>query len=51
MELEPEFVSELFKPFFENPKVAQTQAKLRFMEDRERLNDGGGARINFMFWK
>lgn len=47
MELEPEFIRELFKPFTESPRVGQTQAKLRFMYDRERLNDGGGNRINF----
>nr|NIR25939.1 glycosyltransferase [Gammaproteobacteria bacterium] len=39
MLLEPGFVSALLKPFIEDDKVGQTQAKLRFMNDRERLND------------
>ncbi len=47
MELEPEFVSELLAPFGRDPGLGQTQAKLRFYHDRERLNDGGGCRINF----
>jgi GT2 family glycosyltransferase len=51
MIVEPHFVKALLKPFAENGKLGQTQAKLRFMDDRERLNDGGGAQINFMLWK
>lgn len=51
MLLEPGFVSALAKPLEENPRVGQTQAKLRFMNDRTRLNDGGGARINFVLWQ
>ncbi len=47
MELEPDFVSELLKPFSRDPKLAQTQAKLRFFNDRQRLNDGGGCKITF----
>jgi GT2 family glycosyltransferase len=51
MEVEPGFVSALARPFAEDPGVGQTQAKLRFMDDRERLNDGGGCRIQFWLGK
>jgi GT2 family glycosyltransferase len=51
MLVQPGFVDALAAAFRENPKLGQTQAKLRFMDDRQRLNDGGGARINFMLWK
>jgi GT2 family glycosyltransferase len=51
MLLEPGFVSALLKPFAEDDKLGQTQAKLRFMDDRQRLNDGGGAQINFVLWQ
>ena len=51
MLLEPDFVSGLFEPFRDNATVGQTQAKLRFMHDRARLNDGGGARINYLLWR
>ena len=44
----PGFVSALFGPFAEGDGVGQTQAKLLFMDDRERLNDGGGCDINFV---
>lgn len=51
MLVEPNFVSALLKPFgepvYEGP-IGQTQAKLRFMHDRQRLNDGGGCHINFL---
>jgi GT2 family glycosyltransferase len=49
--VEPGFVDALYAPFCEDPQVGQTQAKLRFMHDRHRLNDGGGAQINFVFWR
>ncbi|MFO7537730.1 MAG: glycosyltransferase family 2 protein [Chloroflexota bacterium] len=49
--VEPGFVESLHQPFIENPQVGQTQAKLRFIHDRERLNDAGGARINFWRWQ
>jgi O-antigen biosynthesis protein len=49
--VEPGFVETLHQPFTENLKVGQTQAKLRFMHDRERLNDAGGARISFLRWQ
>jgi GT2 family glycosyltransferase len=51
MLVEPGFVGALLDPFAEYDDVGQTQAKLRFMNDRQRLNDGGGAKINYIFWK
>ncbi len=51
MLLEPNFVHALHQPFLEDGRVGQTQAKLRFMDDRSRINDGGGARINFISWQ
>ena len=48
MVVEPGFVAALHAPFREALDIGQTQAKLRFMHDRQRLNDGGGCRINFM---
>jgi GT2 family glycosyltransferase len=51
MLVEPGFVSALFEPFSEVADLGQTQAKLRFMDDRSRLNDGGGAKINFVLWQ
>jgi GT2 family glycosyltransferase len=51
MLLEPDFVGALLQPFQEDDNIGQTQAKLRFMHDRERLNDGGGAKINFLTWQ
>jgi GT2 family glycosyltransferase len=47
MVVEPNFVSALLAPFESDPQLAQTQAKLRFMNDPTRLNDGGGCRIQF----
>jgi GT2 family glycosyltransferase len=49
MELEPEFIVELLKPFSENEKVGQTQAKLLFYYDRKRINDAGGNNISWVF--
>lgn len=49
--VEPGFVEALFNPFNQEPRLGQTQAKLRLMHDRKRINDGGGARINFVFWR
>jgi O-antigen biosynthesis protein len=49
--VEPGFVQSLYHPFTQDSSVGQTQAKLRFMHDPERINDGGGARINFLRWK
>ena len=47
MVVDPSFIHELLAPFESDPHLAQTQAKLRFMNDRTRLNDGGGCRIQF----
>jgi hypothetical protein len=49
--VEPGFVEALDEPFQTDPRIGQTQAKLRFMHDRSLINDGGGARINFVFWR
>lgn len=49
--VEPGFVGALFHPFTVDTQIGQTQAKLRFMDDRTRINDGGGARINFLTWQ
>ncbi len=51
MLVEPGFVEALSRPLVEDETVGQTQAKLRFMDDRERLNDGGGARVCFWRWQ
>jgi len=48
---EPGFVGALYEPFKSDPQIGQTQAKLRFMHDRRLINDGGGARISFVFWR
>lgn len=48
---EPGFVRALYEPFRAEPLIGQTQAKLRFMHDRNLINDGGGARISFVFWR
>jgi GT2 family glycosyltransferase len=47
MIVDRDFVRALLAPFESNPHLAQTQAKLRFMNDPLRLNDGGGCRIQF----
>jgi GT2 family glycosyltransferase len=47
MLVEPGFVDALVQPMLDDQRVAQTQAKLRFMHDRARLNDGGGCSINW----
>ncbi len=51
MVLESDFVRGLVEPLLRDPGVGQTQAKLRFMDDQGRLNDGGGARIDFVRWQ
>jgi O-antigen biosynthesis protein len=51
MVVEPGFIQALYQPFVTNKLLGQTQAKLRFMYDPSRINDGGGARIDFMFWQ
>ena len=45
------FVKALYEPFETDAEIGQTQAKLRFMHDRSLINDGGGARISFVFWR
>lgn len=45
--VEPGFIEALHQPFTQDDHVGQTQAKLRFMYDPQRLNDGGGNTINF----
>jgi GT2 family glycosyltransferase len=47
VEVEPGFLAALLDGFSGDPAIGQTQAKLRFFDDRERLNDGGGCRISF----
>jgi GT2 family glycosyltransferase len=47
MVVERNFVCALLAPFESDPQLAQTQAKLRFLNDPTRLNDGGGCRIQF----
>jgi len=46
--VEPGFIRGLLEPFFQVEHLGQTQAKLRFEEDPQRLNDGGGCQINFV---
>jgi GT2 family glycosyltransferase len=47
MTVDPRFVGALLEPFREDDRLGQAQAKLRFMDDPQRLNDGGGCRIRF----
>lgn len=47
--IEPGFVAALRRPFDQVAKLGQTQAKLRFCHDRQRLNDAGGCRISFVW--
>jgi GT2 family glycosyltransferase len=49
--VESGFVGALYEPFRFDRRLGQTQAKLRFMHDRSLINDGGGARISFVFWR
>jgi hypothetical protein len=51
IEVEAGFVKALYEPFEAHAGIGQTQAKLRFMHDRSLINDGGGARISFIFWQ
>jgi GT2 family glycosyltransferase len=48
--VEPGFIRALYEPFSTDKRIGQTQAKLRFRHDRRLINDGGGARISFVFW-
>jgi len=45
--LRPGFVRALLEPFTGNPRLGQAQAKLLYFDEPERINDGGGCRINF----
>src|SRR5262245_11891011 len=47
MVVQPGFVEALRAPFLANPQLGQTQAKLLYLDDPQRINDGGGCRINF----
>jgi GT2 family glycosyltransferase len=47
MVVTPDFISALLKPFAHDSRLAQTQAKLRLLNDPTRLNDGGGCKIRF----
>lgn len=51
IEVEAGFVRALYEPFKADTGLGQTQAKLRFLHDRSLINDGGGARISFVFWR
>jgi hypothetical protein len=51
IEVEAGFVRALYEPLEADTGLGQTQAKLRFMHDRTLINDGGGARISFIFWR
>lgn len=42
----PGFAAALLEPFGDE-RVGQTQAKLLYLQDPRRINDGGGCRINF----
>ena len=44
--LTPGFTAALLEPFGDE-RVGQTQAKLLYLHDPRRINDGGGCRINF----
>jgi len=45
--LRPGFVRALLEPFAGDPQLGQAQAKLLYFDEPERINDGGGCRINF----
>ena len=47
MVVQPGFVEALRAPFLTSPKLGQTQAKLLYLDEPQRINDGGGCRINF----
>jgi GT2 family glycosyltransferase len=43
----PGFVAALLEPFAGDARLGQTQAKLRFLDAPEQINDGGGCEISF----
>ena len=47
MVVEPGFVRALLEPFRADPELAQTQAKLRFIDEPDLLNDGGGFEVSW----
>jgi GT2 family glycosyltransferase len=47
MVLQPGFAEALLAPFRDDDRIGQTQAKLLYLDDPERINDGGGCQINF----
>lgn len=47
LELREGFIQAMRRPFDSDDRLAQTQAKLLFSHEPERLNDGGGCRIQF----
>ena len=47
LELREGFIQAMRGPFDSDDRLAQTQAKLLFSHEPERLNDGGGCRIQF----
>jgi hypothetical protein len=51
IEVDTGFIKALYEPFEGDTGLGQTQAKLRFLHDRGLINDGGGAQINFVFWR
>ncbi len=51
MVVTPGFVESLLEPFRTDPRLAQTQAKLRFIAEPDLLNDGGGFRVTFWLGK
>lgn len=44
----PDFLQALEAPFQSDPGLGQTSAKIRFLQEPDRLNAAGGARINFL---
>jgi GT2 family glycosyltransferase len=44
----PEFLTFLLAPFRNDPRLGQTVAKIRFLQEPDRLNAAGGSRINFL---
>jgi GT2 family glycosyltransferase len=47
MLVSPDFLQALVAPFANDPRLGQAQAKIRLLRDPQRLNDGGGNRIQF----
>lgn len=46
--LQPGFVGALLDVLESNPSVGQVQGKLLYVDEPDRINDGGGIRINFL---